>query len=69
LAGALISHEADNQCSIADYDQDGVLDFFDVANFVTDFNAGDLSTDLTGDGVLNFFDVSAFIVAYQAGCP
>ncbi len=69
LAGALISHEADNQCSIADYDQDGVLDFFDVANFVTDFNAGDLSTDLTGDGVLNFFDVSAFIVAYQTGCP
>ena len=69
LSGSLISHEANSQCSIADYDQDGDLDFFDVGSFITDFNNDDLSTDLTGDGVLNFYDVSAFIVAFQAGCP
>ena len=47
----------------------GVLDFFDVAAFLSAFAGGDLAADLTGDGVLDFFDVLAFLSAFSAGCP
>lgn len=54
---------------IADINDDGQLDFFDVSQFLTLFQAGDLGVDFNGDGDLNFFDVSAYLVAFQAGCP
>ncbi len=54
---------------VADFNGDGVLNFFDVSAFLTDFNAGLNSADLNNDGLLNFFDVSAFLTAYTAGCP
>lgn len=51
-------------------DPAGVLNFFDVAAFISLYGAGDPSADLAAPfGVLNFFDVSAYIAAYNAGCP
>jgi cytochrome c peroxidase len=57
-----------NPCP-ADMTTDGVLDFFDVAAFLTAFGNSDLSADLNNDGDLDFFDVSAFLNAFAAGCP
>jgi len=50
-----------------DFNSDGEFNFFDVSEFLTAFNAGDISADLNGDCTLNFFDVSAFLSAYSAG--
>ncbi|MFG0299148.1 MAG: M12 family metallo-peptidase [Phycisphaerales bacterium JB047] len=69
LTGLLLSHESNAQCSQADFDLDGDLDFFDVAAFIEAYNTQDDDADLNGDGELNFFDISAFILAYEAGCP
>lgn len=59
----------------ADLNNDGVLDFFDVAQFLTLFANGSGTplpppdgADFTGDGILDFFDVSAFLAAYNAAC-
>lgn len=54
---------------VADLTGDGVLDFFDVSEFVGAFAAMDPSADLTGDGLFDFFDVSAFVQAFNVGCP
>lgn len=53
----------------ADLTGDGVLDFFDVSEFLVLFGAGDLSVDFSGDGILDFFDVSQYLAMYGAGCP
>ena len=54
---------------LADFNADGILNFFDVSAFVIAFGNGDPATDLTGDGILNFFDISAFLTSYSTGCP
>lgn len=54
---------------VADFNGDGVLDFFDVQGFLNAFATQDPSADLTGDAVWNFFDVQAFLAAFSAGCP
>ena len=54
---------------VADFNHDGVLDFFDVQAFLDAFSAGDSSADLTNDGVFDFFDVQAFLQAFSIGCP
>jgi len=54
---------------MVDFNDDGVLDFFDVSIFLNAFNAGDPIADLVDDGILNFFDVSYFLSEYNAGCP
>jgi len=47
-----------------------VLNFFDVAAYVSMFNAQDARADMAAPiGVLNFFDVAAFLNAFSAGCP
>lgn len=52
---------------------DGVLNFFDLSQYIALFTASDPQADLfpagNPDGVFNFFDVSAYIAAYTAGCP
>lgn len=53
----------------ADLNGDGNLDFFDVSQFLTAFNAMDASADFNGDGNFDFFDVSAFLTVFNAGCP
>lgn len=54
----------------ADFDNNGVLNFFDVAVFIDAYNTQDPAADLAAPfGTLNFFDVAAFINLYNAGCP
>ncbi|MCA9275594.1 MAG: hypothetical protein KDA29_06170 [Phycisphaerales bacterium] len=54
---------------LADLNDDGNLDFFDVSAFLTAYNAQDTMADFNNDGQFNFFDVSAFLTAYTGGCP
>lgn len=54
---------------IADFTNDGVLDFFDVQEFLAAFAAHDSSADITDDGVYDFFDVQEFLALFAAGCP
>ena len=54
----------------ADFNADGLLNFFDVASFIAAFNAQDASADIAEPfGQFNFFDIAAFIDRYNAGCP
>lgn len=52
----------------SDTNLDGVLNFFDVSVFLSNYNAGSLAADLNDDGILNFFDVSVFLSSYNMGC-
>jgi FG-GAP repeat protein len=54
---------------LADFNGDGVLDFFDVQAFLGAFAASDSSADINNDGAFDFFDVQAFLNLYSAGCP
>ncbi|MGV6813818.1 MAG: GC-type dockerin domain-anchored protein [Phycisphaerales bacterium] len=56
----------DAVCCPPDLNCDGVIDFFDVSQFLGEFAAGG---DYNGDGVTNFFDVSQFLNEFNAGCP
>lgn len=48
----------------------GTLNFFDVATYISFYNAADPAADLAAPfGSFNFFDVAAFIGFYNAGCP
>ncbi|MFG0300426.1 MAG: endonuclease [Phycisphaerales bacterium JB047] len=64
----LIGEVAGSSCP-ADLNGDGMLNFFDVSEFLGLYSSNDPGADFTGDGELNFFDVSAFLGAYSAGCP
>ena len=54
---------------IADFTNDGILDFFDVSAFLTGFNTQNPVSDLTNDGIFDFFDISIFLQAFATGCP
>ncbi len=56
-------------CNAADFNADGVLNFFDVSAFLAAFSAMDLSADINNDGLLNFFDISSFLAEFATGCP
>lgn len=53
----------------ADLTQDGILNFFDVQEFLNLYAAGDPAVDFTSDGNLDFFDVLLFLGFFDAGCP
>jgi len=54
----------------ADINNDGLLNFFDVAAYIALYNANDPAADLAAPfGTLNFFDLAAYIGLYNAGCP
>lgn len=53
---------------LADRNGDGVVNFFDVLDFLADFAAGDMSADINGDLVLDFFDVLALLSAPTTEC-
>lgn len=53
-----------------DFDGNGELNFFDLAAYLSLFNAGDPAADLAEPfGVLNFFDLAAYLTLFNAGCP
>ncbi len=56
-------------CSAADFTADGMLDFFDISAFLTEFESGNPIADLSGDGDLDFFDISTFLTIFGQGCP
>ena len=53
----------------ADFRQDGLLNFFDISDYLGRFNARHPMGDFNRDGLFNFFDVAAFMAAFNAGCP
>ncbi|MCC5823455.1 MAG: hypothetical protein LAT64_05840 [Phycisphaerales bacterium] len=57
-----------NPCP-ADLNDDGSLDFFDLALFVALFQAQDPAADFNNDGLFNFFDFRDYLLAFNAGCP
>lgn len=66
----LYGTDADPSCSIADLSEPfGSLNFFDVAAFLSHFNAQSPAADFDANGLWNFFDLAGFIASYNAGCP
>lgn len=51
-----------------DVNFDGVLDFFDVQQFLAWYAAEDCRADWNGDGIFDFFDNQAFLADYASGC-
>ena len=54
---------------VADFTDDGVLDFFDISAFLVAFATRTPEADLNLDSVHNFFDVSVFLASFASGCP
>lgn len=52
-----------------DCNGDGVLNFFDVSLFLSEYMNHDPRADMNNDGSWNFFDVSIFLQLYMQGCP
>lgn len=53
----------------ADCNGDGVVDFFDISMFITEYFNQDPRVDYNNDGQWNFFDLSIFLAAFGQGCP
>lgn len=67
-AGAAVAAAAGSPCP-PDLTGDGILDFFDVSLFLSNFAAMDPGADLTQDGLFDFFDVSLYLSLFATGCP
>ena len=52
----------------ADFNGDGIVDFFDYLDFVAAFSANAPAADFNGDSVIDFFDYLDFVAAFAAGC-
>ena len=52
----------------ADFNCDGVMDFFDYLDFVAAFAGGLAPADYNHDSVIDFFDYLDFVQAFSAGC-
>jgi hypothetical protein len=56
--------------SPANLNCDNVLNFFDIAAYIQNYNAQDPSADLAAPfGTFNFFDIAAYVSLFNAGCP
>ncbi len=53
---------------LADFNSDGVVDFFDYLDFVDAFSANLASADFNLDGVIDFFDYLDFVDAFSSPC-
>ncbi|MCC5822873.1 MAG: serine protease [Phycisphaerales bacterium] len=53
----------------ADLNGDGQLNFFDLSEFISLFQAQDPIADWNNDGLFNFFDFSEYLADFNAGCP
>lgn len=52
----------------SDFNSDGVSDFFDYLDFVSDFSTSQPRADFNGDSVIDFFDYLDFVDAFSRGC-
>lgn len=68
-AGAAVEAAAGSTSCPADLNNDGELDFFDVAAFLSAFSTLDPIADFNNDTLFDFFDVAAFLSAFSVGCP
>ncbi len=66
-AGRVDALRAVSLC-IADFDQDGSLDFFDYDAFVGAFELGTEAADFNHDGSVDFFDYDHFVGTFESGC-
>jgi len=57
---------ADDQCAIADYNQDGAVDVFDLLQFQIEWEARLPRADLDGDGEFLIFDFLILLTALDA---
>ncbi|MCA9298621.1 MAG: PQQ-dependent sugar dehydrogenase, partial [Phycisphaerales bacterium] len=53
---------------VADWNNDGLIDIFDILGFVGDFSAGAPETDVNGDGFIDIFDVLTFLDWFSNTC-
>lgn len=53
---------------VADFNQDGFADFFDLAGFTDTFERAGPRADLNADCFVDFFDFSEFIESFDLGC-
>ena len=67
-SGSGSAYVFDTYCP-ADLNGDGVLDFFDIAAFLTAFTNQSPIGDFNNDNSFDFFDIAAFLAAFSAGCP
>lgn len=56
------------ECRV-DLNDDGVVDFFDMLEFLEAFSQGNPIADWNGDTLFDFFDLLGFLGAYEEGCP
>ncbi len=52
----------------ADFNDDGILDFFDYLDFVSAFGSGQFAADFNGDLAIDFFDYLDFVASFSSGC-
>ncbi|MDX2148778.1 MAG: M12 family metallo-peptidase [Planctomycetota bacterium] len=52
----------------ADFNQDGIFDFFDYLDFASAYSSEDASADINGDTIVDFFDYLDYAALYDAGC-
>ena len=52
----------------ADYNADGIVDFFVYLDFLDAFTLGGMNADFNADGVVDFFDYLDFIDAFTRAC-
>jgi hypothetical protein len=52
----------------SDFNNDGVVDFFDYLDFVAAFATGGPSADYNGDTVTDLFDYLDFVAQFATGC-
>ncbi|MCA9300757.1 MAG: C-type lectin domain-containing protein, partial [Phycisphaerales bacterium] len=68
--GVFVDHLAiDRTTCVADLDEDGVTDIFDVLRFIEAVSLGDPTADWTYDGVLDIFDVTAYVNDFATCAP
>jgi hypothetical protein len=66
--GEVVSEAVRYAPCLADYDCSGFIDFFDYADFVTDFETGSSKADTNHDGFLDAFDYALFVESFESGC-
>jgi hypothetical protein len=52
----------------ADFNNDGILDFFDYLDFAAAFDAEAPAADMNADGQVDFFDYLDFVAIFDADC-
>ena len=65
--GARINVVAPPPCP-ADFNLDGLVDFFDYLDFVDAFSANHPTADFNSDTIIDFFDYLDFVDEFSSGC-